>query len=327
MKIGKVPNDVLKEIILGKIRYNRSEVMLRPKIGEDCCAVDFGEYACVMSSDPITGAVGEIGRIAVHINCNDIASSGVEPIGLMVTILAPPGATENELEAIMQQLCDTANSLNVDILGGHTEVTAAVNRFVIMSTAIGRIVKEKLVTTSGAKPGDSVVITKSAGIEGTSVIAHDREEDMLRQFGREWVERAKALVEKVSVVKEGIIAGSYGVNAMHDATEGGVLGAVWEIAEASGTGVEIYESNIPVLPETGDLCSYYEIDPLKLISSGCMVISCADGEGLVDKLAQSGIEASVIGKITASGCKLIKRDSTVEEILQPESDELYKVIS
>ncbi len=93
MEIGKVPNDILKEIILNKIRCCRDEVLIRPKIGEDCAAVDFGEYACVMSTDPITGAVNEVGRLAVHISCNDVASCGVEPIGLLATILAPPGTT------------------------------------------------------------------------------------------------------------------------------------------------------------------------------------------------------------------------------------------
>jgi hydrogenase expression/formation protein HypE len=165
MKIGKVPNNKLKKIILDKISFNRSDILIRPKIGEDCSAVDFGEYACVLSSDPITGAANEVGRLAVHISCNDIASCGVEPIGLMVTILAPPESTEKELETIMHQLCDTASSLKVDILGGHTEITDSVNRFVVVTTAIGKGMKNKLIKSSGARPGNINIFDRNPFIK------------------------------------------------------------------------------------------------------------------------------------------------------------------
>ena len=151
MEIGKVPNNILKEIVLGKINHKRNEVILRPRIGEDCCAVDFNNYICVLSSDPVTGAINEVGRIAVHVSCNDVAACGAEPLGLLVTILAPPGASETDLDTIMMQLSITADSLNVDIMGGHTEITTSVTRFVIVTTAIGKVLKNKLVMSSGAK--------------------------------------------------------------------------------------------------------------------------------------------------------------------------------
>ena len=132
MEIGKIPNNVLKEIVLDKIKGKREEIIVRPKVGEDCCAVDFGDNVCVLSSDPITGAENEVGRLAVHISCNDVASCGAEPIGLLVTILVPPRATKKDLELVMSQISDTANSLNVDIMGGHTEVTSAVNRLLLL---------------------------------------------------------------------------------------------------------------------------------------------------------------------------------------------------
>lgn len=326
MEIGKLPNDILKEIILDKIRTNRSEVLIRPKIGEDCCAIDFGEYACVMSSDPITGAVNEIGRLAVYINCNDIASSGVEPLGLMVTLLAPPDTTKEDLEKIMGQLSETANSLNVDILGGHTEITAAVNKFVIMSTAVGRVLKDRLVTTSGAKIGDYILMTKSAGIEGTAIIAHDREEELKNKLGEEIVNRAKGFENLISVVREGIIAGEYGVTSMHDVTEGGILGAIWEVAEASGVGVEIIRDSIPVEKETIEICKIFNIDPLKLISSGSMLITCGNGEALVNLLKEKGIKATVIGRVTEDSKKVIISGEVEEGILAPGPDELYKAV-
>ncbi|MCX7749715.1 MAG: AIR synthase family protein [Clostridia bacterium] len=326
MEIGKVPNDILKQLILGKIKNKRKEILIRPKVGEDCCAVDFGEYVCVLSSDPITGAVNEVGRLAVHISCNDVASCGVEPLGLLVTILAPPGTTEKELDKVMGDLCETADSLNVDIIGGHTEITSAVNRFVLITTAVGRILKEKLVSTSGARPGDALVLTKTAGLEGTAIIALDKEEELRNQIEKSLIARAKGFVKDISVVKEGIIAGEFGVSAMHDVTEGGVLGAVWEVAEASSLGVEVYFEKIPVDPATDAISKFYRINPLKLISSGCMIISCGDGIGLVERLKENGILATVIGKVTENKeCRLVFNDH-VEVINQPESDELYKVV-
>ncbi|MFZ5989024.1 MAG: AIR synthase family protein [Bacillota bacterium] len=326
MDIGKVPNSILNEIVINKIKALRKEILIRPKIGEDCCVVDFGRDVCVLSSDPITGSVNDVGRLAVHVSCNDIASCGAEPLGLLVTILIPPGAVKQDLEMVMSQISDTASSLNVDIIGGHTEVTTAVNRFVIISTGVGKVLRDKLVTTSGAKVGDDIVITKSAGIEGTAIIAHDKEQELVEKLGRETVDRAKTFINLVSVVKEGIIAGRFGVSSMHDVTEGGVLGAVWEVTEASGTGAIIYRDKVPIKDETIKICEIFDIDPLKLISSGCMVITCENGVELVKELGKNEIEAAVIGKITEDGEKKLVYEGGQEDICEPGSDELYKVI-
>ncbi|NLK86873.1 MAG: AIR synthase [Clostridiaceae bacterium] len=326
MEIGKVPNSTLERIVFNKLLKNRSEVMIRPGIGMDCTAIDFGSYACVMSSDPITGTAMEIGRLAVHINCNDIASCGVEPLGLLVTILCPAGSSENDLEMIMSQLSSAAQSVNVDILGGHTEITNAVTRFVITCTAVGRCRKDELITTDGARDGDSLVLTKHAGLEGASIIAHEKESELIKALGIQTVNEAKSFIEQISVVKDGLTAADFGVNAMHDITEGGVLGAVWELCEASGTGADIYAEKIPVDMSTRKICEYYDIDPLKLISSGCMLISAADGEGLVKRLDSEGIEACVIGRLNNTGKRRIISSNGIKEIDSPGSDELYKVL-
>ena len=326
MKIGKIPNDILKEMILDKLPAKRSEVLVRPGIGEDCSVVDFGEYACVLSGDPITGTTSEIGRLAVHISCNDIASCGVEPLGLLVTLLAPAGTSEKELEHIMGQLAETAAAVNVDILGGHTEITNSVNQIVINTTAIGKALKDRLITTSGAKPGDSLVLTKSAGIEGTAILAFDREAELSANLGKSVIDEAKNFLDNISVVKEGLIAGSYGASAMHDVTEGGVLGAVWEMCEASGTGCIIYENLIPIAMSTLRICEYYNISPLKLISSGCMLIACSDGEGLAAEIQQQNIPAVVIGRMTGDGNKLLHTSGVTVELEPPGSDELFRVI-
>jgi hydrogenase maturation factor len=327
MKIGKVPNETLQKIILDKIKNVRSDIALRPKIGEDCSAVDFGENLCVVSTDPITGAVNDIGKLSIHISCNDIASCGVAPVGIMLALLAPSYATECDLENIMSDVCETASALGVDIIGGHTEVTNAVNRFVITSTAIGRSDKGKLVTTSGASPDEDIIMTKTAGIEGTAIISKDNEEYLLKKIDKATIEGAKKFINSISVIKEGIIAGNFGATAMHDITEGGVLGAVWELTEASGTGALIFKDKIPVAYETKTISEIFGIDPLRLISSGSMLITCKNGNSLVEKLEEAGVKASIIGKTTKSLKKIIEINGILEEIPSPGADELYKAVN
>lgn len=327
MKVGKLDSELLQKIVFNNIKLHRSEVMVRPGIGEDCAVIDFGENVLIMSTDPITGAASEVGRLAVHINCNDIATNGVEPLGLMLTILAPIGTTEDEIENIMKQAGEEAAKLNVEIIGGHTEITAAVNRIIVSATAIGKQLKEKIIKTSGAKPNDKIVMTKTAGLEGTGIIAYDLQKKLSSTISQEIIQNAKSMVDNISVVKEGIIGGKIGVSSMHDVTEGGILGAVWEVCEASKVGCNIFRDKIALAEETIEICKFFDIDPLKLISSGTMLMTVnpKKEKELIEELNKSGIQAAVIGEITEKGRHLIENNKKIE-IEPPESDELYKVI-
>jgi hydrogenase expression/formation protein HypE len=201
MKSGKLPSNVLEKRILSSFRFKREEVLVRSKVGEDCSVLDFGEYACVVSTDPITGASNEIGRLAVHISCNDVAANGVEPFGLLFTILAPEGTKLEVLQDIVRQAAEEAASLKVEIIGGHTEITPAVNRIVVSTTAIGRAAKDRVVTSSGAKPGDYIILTKWAGLEGTAIIAHDFEKRLRGRMDDTLLESAQAMMGHISVAK------------------------------------------------------------------------------------------------------------------------------
>jgi len=325
MKIGKLPNDILSSMILSKLQNKRDEVILRPSVGEDCGAVDFGREICIISTDPITGTENRIGKIGVNVALNDLASSGAEPVGLTVTLLIPPDALMQEVENVIDELAEEAAKLCVDIIGGHTEVTDAVTRFVLSITAIGKSIGRNVITTAGAKPGDDLVLTKYAGMEGTSILAIEHEDELTARFGRETVEKAKSLIDCISVIKEGIIAARFGAHAMHDVTEGGILGAVWEMSRASGCGALVYKEKIPVLDETRLICDYFMIDPYRLISSGCMLIACKNGEDLVRELVNNGINAVIIGKMTQEKDVLLSSESGITAIAPPESDELYKI--
>ncbi|WP_026476950.1 AIR synthase family protein [Alkaliphilus transvaalensis] len=328
MKIGKIPSELLKEIVFSNITNQRPEVLVRPNIGEDCSVVDFGDYVCVMSTDPITGTTKDIGSLAVHISCNDVASNGVEPLGIMLTILAPPSTTKEDLQQVMAQANEAATSINVEIIGGHTEITDAVNRMVISSTAIGRQLKRDMVFTKGAEINDLVIMTKHAGLEGISIISKELEPQLKGLLSKEEILTAHSFSNDISVVKEGVIGGKLGVSSMHDVTEGGILGALWELAEASGLGIEVYQEDIPFREETIKICNYLSINPLRLISSGVMVMTVKEAlkDDLLNALKTNGIDATIIGKMIAKDRIIISKHG--ESLLAPpDVDELYKALS
>ncbi len=324
MKEGKISSEQLKSLIFSKIKSFNKDILVKPSIGEDCAVIDYGDYACVLSTDPITGAQKGAGTLAVHISCNDIASNGVKPIALMITIMVPPNSTEEDIERIMQEACEAAAELEVDIIGGHTEVTSAVNRPIISTTAIGKILKEKLITSAGAKLGDYVVLTKWAGLEGTAIIAADKEDELKSWLSADEISEAKTFMKNISVVKEGVLSAEFGVNSMHDVTEGGVLGAMWEIAESANSGIEVYIEDISVHPITLKICQKYNISPYKLISSGCMVITTPRGKELVKHLTNNKIKASIIGKIT-DGERCIIQNNHRLVLAPPDVDDLFKI--
>ena len=327
MEIGKVPPETLNRIVLNPINHfavKREDVFLRPKTGEDCSAVTFGEELCVLSADPITGTEQDMGYIAVHINCNDIVSSGAEPIGILLTILLPGGSSEDVLSDIMAGAYEAAKEIGIEILGGHTEVTAVVNKPVISAAVIGRTDKNNFIATGGAKVGQDVIMTKWAGLEGTVILAKEYENILSEKIEPHLLEKAKSMRGFLSVIKESKIAKQKGATALQHVTEGGILGAVWEVAECSNTGILIDLDKIPVKEETKAICQAGNISPYALISSGSMIITAFEGEKLVDALKEKGIESAIIGTITEKEKQIIK-DSCVLPLNQPKSDALYAV--
>lgn len=330
MKTGKLDSGLLEEIVFRNISFRRTEVLTHPGVGEDCAVVDFGDYDCVLSTDPITGAVSDIGHIAVHVSCNDIAASGTEPLGILMTCMLPEGTTEKEIEEIMRQAGKTSTDLGVEIIGGHTEITAAVNKPVIVTTALGRTCKGCAQSAENMRPGDYVLMSKEAGLEGTGILASDFEDRLLGILCEEEFSAAKAMLDKISVVKEGVIAGKIGTAGMHDITEGGVLGAVWEMCEMSGTGAELWLERIPVSCITKKVCSHFGIDWLRLISSGSMMIIAhpEQKDQLMEKIKNAGIDITCIGKVTeaSSGRVLVDKGRRIN-IDPPARDELYRVVA
>ncbi len=326
MKVGKVSETILKRSIFKQIHNRREEVILGAGVGEDCAAVKLapGEIF-VISTDPITGTVKDIGTLAIQITANDLASSGAEPIGVMLTVLLPQEIEEPDIRKMMEQVEEACGKCRMQVMGGHTEVTRAVTQPVISVTGVGKVREEKLVTTSGARPGQDILVTKWIGIEGTAIIAKEKEEELGKRFSKGFVDTAKGFDAFLSVLPEAEIAVRTGVSAMHDVTEGGIYGALWELAEASGIGLEIDLKAIPIRQETVEICEYFGLNPYYLISSGCMLMAADRGHDLARELGKAGIPAAVIGKAVTGSAKRIQNGGEESFLERPHTDELYKI--
>lgn len=326
MKVGKLPESVLKRSVIRQIKTKRKEVLVGADVGEDCAVIALKEdEVFVMSTDPVTGTAVDIGSLSVHITVNDIVSAGAEPVGVMLSVLLPETIEEEEIRAMMQQVEETCADLEIQAIGGHTEVTRAVKQPIITVTGIGKVKRGKLVTTGGARPGNDIVVTKWLGLEGTSIIAKEKEQELLDRFSPGFLREAQKFDRYLSVVPEAAVAVKSGVTAMHDVTEGGIFGALWELAEASGVGLEIDLLKLPIRQETVEICEYYGLNPYELISSGSMLMASANGYDLARALEQAGIPAAVVGKATAGNDRLIWNGGEKRYLEPPKADELYKV--
>lgn len=324
IKTGKLTPEFLEKKIFPYTGPKRDEVILRPKIGEDSAVIDFNNDLAVFSVDPITGAIEDLGFLSVNVSINDVVTNGAEPLALMFSVLLPESITEREIENLMKQINEASMVLNVEVIGGHTEITPGIAQPIITTFAIGKVGKKGLLTSASAKPGDSIIITKGAGIEGTSILASTFSGELSDKFGIDFVKKAKEYIKKISVAKEAYFAKNL-ASSMHDATEGGIYGAIYELSYAANTGFIIYENEIPVSDFTKKICNYFNIIPYYLISSGTLVITTAYPEKLIRILHDNAIFAKVVGKVTKND-RIVMRNGSKCRFEFRERDELWKVL-
>lgn len=329
---GKIPIDILKEVVFKNLGADCGEVVLGPAAGVDGAVLDVGAKNAIVSMDPITGAVERIGWEAINVNANDVATFGVDPQFFFSCLLLPEGSDSKIVETISIQMHNAAKDLGIAIVGGHCETTPGLKNPIVVGCILGLTEKGKYVTAAGAKAGDRLILTKSAGIEGTAILASDRQEQLRNVFSQTVLEIAQGFFNQISVVKDALTAyRAGGVHAMHDPTEGGILNGVHEMADAAGLGVRIYEDKITVEPETAKICRFYEIDPLQLISSGALLIAAEpqSADNIVKALCKERIYADVIGEFNPNINKriLMKKDDSAEMLPRPVSDHLWLALS
>ena len=329
---GKIPIDILKDVIFKNIGAKREEVILGPSAGIDGAIISLGDKSLVISMDPITGAIEQIGWLSVNVNANDVATFGVEPAYLLSCILLPENADRQVVEIISVQLDKAAKDLEIAIVGGHCEVTPGLTNPIVIGCIMGITEKGNYVTAGGAKSGDKIILTKSAGIEGTAILASDREQQLKKVMRVPMLQNAKNFYNQISVVKDAITAyKTGGVHAMHDPTEGGVAGGIHEMADASNLGVKIFEEKILVKPETAKICEFFKIEPLQLVSSGALLISAKpeSANRIIGKLAKQQIHAAIIGEFSENWNErvMIGKDGKIQNLPRPLSDHLWTALA
>jgi hydrogenase maturation factor len=310
LPLGKIPIEVLNSTFLRLTGASSDAIVTPPLAGLDFAALKVDGKYMIVSADPVTGVAQEIGRYAIAVSANDVATSGNRPQFAESVVLMPEGADANYAEKIATQMDSEAKEIGLSIVGGHTEVTPGLHHPIVMVTAFSFV--DHYVSSRDAKAGDTIMMSKTAGLEGTAVLARERK-----------------FLDSLSVVNEAAAAYATGaVHAMHDCTEGGVLGAVFEMSLASGLGFELEEKKVPVAPETEDLCRRRRIDALKLIGSGALLFAVEEGrESKVSRALSSICGVSSVGRFTRAGRILIRKDGSRRRLHEAPEDELWRVLA
>jgi hydrogenase maturation factor len=300
LRPGKLPPRLLERLIRWTGAADR-RVLVGPRCGVDAAVIALGRRRLVLKSDPVTFTARRVGWYAVQVNANDVAAMGARPCWFQPTILVPPGTRPARVIGIAREMHQACRALGIAITGGHTEVTDAVTRPVVAGDMQGLLIGARPISSAGARPGDALLLTKAAGLEGTAILADERSGELRRALSAGLVRAARRLRQDpgISVVAEARTAARHGASAMHDPTEGGVRAALHELAYASGVALRVDLDQIPVRPETAAVCRHFGLDPLGLIGSGALLVTIAADRtaGLLRAWARRSIAGRVIGRV------------------------------
>jgi hydrogenase maturation factor len=314
--MGKIPVDLLRGLLARFAKVQDSRVLVGAGIGLDAAAIRIGSRVLVAKADPITFVADDIGAYALLINANDLAAMGATPKWFLATVLLPARfTTASSVNKLFSQLHTICRRLHVSLCGGHSEITDAVTRPVVVGCLLGECEPGKIVTAAGAQIGDAVLLTKGIAIEAVSILARERADEIRQLHGARFLARCRRYLTNpgLSVLKEAQVAMAIGgVHAMHDPTEGGLSSALYEMAEAAGVGLKIDAGAIRILPEAAQLCADFGLNPLGAIASGSLLI-CADQARetrMVTRLRRERIPVARIGTVVPkrNGVTLIEHN-------------------
>lgn len=330
-RAGKVPPSILEKDVFPFLGAADPDVLHGPGIGRDAALIRVGRKVMVATTDPITGAVKNIGAYALHICANDVATFGINPRWFLATILLPEETNHAILREIMNSMHIAANELEVSIIGGHTEITPGLSRPIVVGFMLGVTDENHYVTSTSAQSGNKLILTKGIAIEGTAILATERKTELLQHLDQSILTRAQQFFKLLSVVPDALKAMTTGaVTAMHDPTEGGVANGLHELAEASGLGFIIDKSTLIIHEETRKICEVLEIDPMNLIASGAMLIAVQSNKStaVIQALRKGGISAEIIGELVRdSNIRVITgEDGAQQPLEQPKQDALWEAL-
>lgn len=325
LPLGKLPLHLLEPLLKG-LTLADPDVLVGPGIGQDAAVIRVGDKKLIFKTDPITFLAEDIAWYLITVNGNDIACMGGTPRYLLVTMLLPEGIAAAEVERLFSDLRQACGAAGITLIGGHTEVTFGIDRPIAIGFMIGYLEGE-IIGAAGARPGDTVLISKAVPLEAMSILARQVPERL--GLDEATLQRARHLIHDpgISVVREAAIAAAIGVTAMHDPTEGGLATGLIELAHAGGCGIEVDYDRIPVLDIAGKVLPALGIDPLGAIASGALLVCCRPEKAgaILDAWRDAGIQGTAIGRITQAGTRMLKDGRTLPLPEFPR-DELTRVI-
>ena len=333
LPLGKLPSDQLAQL-LQRIAMRDASVLLGPGIGRDCAVIDFdGQQLLIAKSDPITFATDEIGWYAVHVNVNDLATTGATPRWFLAAVLLPQSITPDEIDHIFDQMRSACADVGAIIVGGHTEVTYDLTRPIVMGTLLGTVARDRLIRPDGAQRGDAIILTKRLAVEATSLMAREKAEELSAAFDEPFLQHCRHFLREpgISVLREAQVAAQAGhLHAMHDPTEGGVATALNEMAMAAGVDLRVDLDAVPIYPETQALCDHFGLNPWGVIASGSLLLAVAasTADRTVEALQRNRIEATIIGRVIDKSQRpvvLAEFDDDREPLRSFEQDEITKL--
>ncbi|MCM1143759.1 MAG: AIR synthase-related protein [Blautia sp.] len=352
MRNGKVSENVLIRSVLRKIKSRREEVICGAGIGIDCAVLSFGEgEETLCSTNPICAPTDRICVYGIHRALNNLAAAGAEPVGVLLSYMLPEGMEESILQDMMQQADTICAAHHVQIIGGHTEIAAGVREPVLTVTGVGKRKRgcqterengrpgqdekvskmgiarpgqdEKISKMGIVRPGQDVVVSKWIGLEGSVRIARECREALRRRYPERMIDEAAEFERFLSVIPEAATAVKSGVCGMHDVSQGGIFGALWELAEKAGVGLEIDLKKLPIRQETVELCEFYDLNPYELLSGGALLMTTEDGTALVSALDKEGIPAVIAGRTTAGNDRVLYNGEEKRFLELPKADQIY----
>lgn len=326
MKNGKVSESILMRSILKKIKTKKEEVLCGAGVGTDCAILSFlSDSEVVVSANPVSAPMEEISAYGIHKAVNNIAAAGAEPVGVLLSCMLPEHCEEKALQSMMSRAEELCQTLQIQIVGGHTEVTRAVCEPVVTVTGIGRREKGVVSERLAVKPGQDVVVSKWIGLEGTVRIAKENKEALLTRYPIRMIEEAIEFEQFLSIIPEAATALKSGVCGMHDVSQGGIFAALWEMAQKAGVGLEIDLKKLPVRQETIEICEFFDLNPYELLSGGSLLMTAEDGTGLVAALEREGIPAVIVGKTTDGNDRVLFNEDEKRFLEPPKPDSFYQL--
>jgi hydrogenase expression/formation protein HypE len=332
LPIGKLPPELLARLLAG-IHIQDERVLIGPGTGLDCAVIEMGDRLLVVKTDPVTFASDAIGWYAVQVNANDIATSGAEPRWFLATCLLPPGMCESGVNSIARQLTDACDALGISLIGGHTEITHGIDRPILCGTMIGEVNTPDLITPRGSQPGDNILLTKGIPIETVSLLAREFPDRMRETLGDEKSKQAASYLTDpgISVVRDARVAIKAGkVSAMHDPTEGGLAGALWELADACRHRLVVEPDKVYIPELAAEICSAFQLDPFASLASGALLLtaSVSDTKSILQAYQEAKIRCNIIGHVEAGQAEVLALDTGVTKLLQrPLRDEIGKAFN